>query len=94
MQLPTAHMTPQPTHSGYVSSQGACGNAYSRMKTGLPPKDGDDDLIEYYYVVLHYGTATGKSRRPRNREEKQEWNQCIERLKERYGQDQVPTLWL
>jgi hypothetical protein len=26
----------------------AAGNAYSRSKTGLEPKEGDEDLIDYY----------------------------------------------
>tara|TARA_B110000046_G_scaffold163729_1_gene178850 strand:- start:7 stop:231 length:225 start_codon:yes stop_codon:yes gene_type:complete len=36
----------------------AADNARSRDKTGLPPLDGDDDLIEYYYFVLHPNTTT------------------------------------
>ena len=51
-----------------------------------------EDLVEYYYVVMHYSTASGKSRRPRTRQEKQEWAECVERLRKRFGE--IPVLWL
>jgi hypothetical protein len=58
-------------------------NAYSREKTGLPPLDGDEDLVDFYYCYLHPQTASGKERRLQlGRKFK---NDIIPRLGERFG---------
>ena len=41
----------------------AAGNAYSRSKTGLEPKEGDEDLIDYYYLVLNPNCNTARDLR-------------------------------
>ena len=41
----------------------AAENARSREKTGLPPLEGDEDLVDYYYIIMHPHTAQGKDRR-------------------------------
>ena len=74
-------------------AQGAAINAYSRFKCGQPEHDGDEDLVEYFYVVMHHNTASGKSRRPRRPDEKEEWAECVNRLRSRYG-DTIPVLWM
>jgi hypothetical protein len=58
-------------------------NAYSREKTGLDPKDGDEDLVDFYYCYLHPQTRSGKERRMQlGRKFK---NEIIPRLIERFG---------
>lgn len=64
--------------------QGAAENARSRMKTGLPAKDGDEDLIDYYYMVMHPNTAEGKDRR-REKLKGDDWSSSHERLVGRFG---------
>ena len=41
----------------------AADNARSRMKTGLPEKDNDEDLIAYYYITMHHSTQSGFEKR-------------------------------
>lgn len=53
------------------------------MKTGLPALDGDDDLVDYYYMVMHPNTATGKETR---KEKKKEWPEIRERLAAKFGE--------
>ena len=60
-------------------------NARSRSKTNLPPLDGDADLIEYYYIVMHCHTQSGFDYR--RSMGKSFWNETVPRLKERYGED-------
>jgi len=52
------------------------------MKTGLPALEGDDDLIDYYYMVMHPNCAQGKEMR---KEKKKEWPQIRERLAAKHG---------
>mmetsp|Transcript_12028 Transcript_12028/g.30309 ORF Transcript_12028/g.30309 Transcript_12028/m.30309 type:complete len:83 (+) Transcript_12028:44-292(+) len=71
--------------SGSVRDQieGFAENARSRRKTGLPEKEGDEDLIHYYYMIMHPNTAQGKAER---KEYKQEWPEMKERLAARFGE--------
>ncbi|KAL1526186.1 hypothetical protein AB1Y20_014914 [Prymnesium parvum] len=62
--------------------QGAASGARNRMKTGLPPLEGDDDLVDYYYIAMHPNCATGKQLR---KEKKREWPEIKARLAERFG---------
>lgn len=39
--------------------QGAAENARSREKTGLKAHEGDEDLVDYYYLVMHPNTQHG-----------------------------------
>ena len=41
------------------SIQEAAENARSREKTGLKAHEGDEDLIDYYYLVMHPNTQHG-----------------------------------
>ena len=67
-----------------VRGQTAADNARSRMKTNLEAKPGDDDLIEYYYIVLHPFTQSGFEYRRTS--SKKFWTQSVVRLKERFGE--------
>ncbi|KAL1514444.1 hypothetical protein AB1Y20_003543 [Prymnesium parvum] len=62
--------------------EGACENARSRMKTGLPALEGDDDLVDYYYMSMNRNSASGKEMR---RQKKAEWPAIKKRLAEKYG---------
>ena len=73
-----------PHPSPLARTQGDCDNARSRWKTGLPAQDGDDDLILWYYCVLHPMTASGKEKRKEMRNT-DEWKECKERLSAKYG---------
>ena len=64
-------------------AQGAADNARSRMKTGLPAKEMDEDLIDYYYIAMHPNTATGKERK---KEKKAEWPEIKARLAVKFGE--------
>ena len=55
------------------------------MKTGLPAKDMDDELIDYYYIVMHPNTAEGKERR-REKLKGEEWAASHQKLVARFGQ--------
>ena len=70
-------------------SQFAADNARSRDKTGLPPKDGDDDLIDYYYFVLHPNTTTTFEMR-RNGGRKIFRKESVPRLRSRFGEHICP----
>ena len=70
-------------HFGGRAAQGAAINARSRMKTGLPAKEGDDDLVDWYYIAMNPNTATGKEMK---KEKKHEWPDVKKRLAERYGE--------
>ena len=62
----------------------AADNARSREKTGLPPLEGDEDLVDYYYIIMHPHTAQGKDRRESsNRIFKEE---AVPRLMARFGE--------
>ena len=39
--------------------QGAAENARSREKTGLKAQEGDEDLVDYYYLTMHPNTQHG-----------------------------------
>ena len=43
--------------------QGAAENARSREKTGLKAQEGDEDLVDYYYLVMHPNTESGREMR-------------------------------
>ena len=65
--------------------QTAADNARSRMKTNLEAKEGDEDLIEYYYIVLHPFTHSGFDyRRSVGRKF---WRETVPRLKARFGEN-------
>ena len=53
------------------------------MKTGLPAKDGDDDLITYYYLALHPMTQTGREKKMDIK--KKERREVLARLEARFG---------
>ena len=72
----------------HVQSQ--ADNARSRMKTGLEAKEGDEELIQYYYIVMHPFTMTGFEYR-RN-EGAQFWKESVPKLKARFGEDRCPGL--
>ena len=55
------------------------------MKTNLEAKPGDEDLIEYYYIVLHPNTQTGFDYRRSCG--KKFWKETAGRLKERWGEN-------
>ena len=62
----------------------AAENARAREKTGLEPLDGDEDLVDYYYIIMHPQTAQGKDRRESsNVTFKQE---AVPRLMARFGE--------
>ena len=71
--------------------QTAADNARSRMKTNLEAKEGDEDLIEYYYIVLHPQTMTGFEYR--RSVGKKFWRETRTRLMERFG-DNCPGLYI
>ena len=59
-------------------------NARSREKTGLAAKDGDEDLIDYYHLVMHPNTtSTFERSRGYTKTFK---NEVVPRLKDRFGQ--------
>ena len=62
----------------------AADNARSRMKTNLEAKPGDEDLIEYYYIVLHPFTQSGFEYRRTCA--KKFWGETRWRLIERFGE--------
>jgi hypothetical protein len=43
-----------------LNLEGAAENARSRSKNSLPALPGDDDLVAYYYLVLHPNNATAR----------------------------------
>ena len=55
------------------------------MKTNLEAKEGDEDLIEYYYIVLHPFTQTGFDYRRSS--SKKFWAETVPRLKTRFGEN-------
>ena len=65
----------------------AAGNAYSRSKTGLEPKEGDEDLVDYYYLVLNPNTTTARDLR--GTDGKRFKNEALPRLKEKFGENYV-----
>jgi len=65
----------------------SAGNAYSRSKTGLESKDGDEDLVDYYYLVLNPNTTTARDLR--GTDGKRFKTEVLPRLKERFGENQV-----
>jgi len=65
----------------------AAGNAYSRSKTGVEPKEFDEDLVDYYYLVLNPNTTTARDLR--GTDAKRFKNEVLPRLKERFGADYV-----
>ena len=76
-------------HPHHVSTtpqfvQTAADNARSRMKTNLEAKPGDEDLIEYYYIVLHPNTQSGFDYR--RSVGKKFWKETAPRLKTRFGE--------
>ena len=71
-------------------AQTAADNARSRMKTNLPAKDGDEDLIEYYYIIQHPFTQSGFDYR--RSVGKKFWKETAPRLKARFGED-APGLY-
>ena len=61
------------------------------MKTNLAAKTGDEDLIEYYYIILHPFTQTGfEYRRSCKRKF---WRDTVPRLKERFGEE-IPGIYI
>ena len=62
--------------------QTAADNARSREKTGLEAKAGDEDLVDYYYIVMHPFTQSGFERRKYARQFRRE---AVPRLLERFG---------
>jgi len=65
----------------------AAGNAYSRNKTYLAALDGDDDLLDYFYIWMNPNTASAKSRRRElmeNEEGRAELRAIKERLEARF----------
>ena len=65
----------------------AAGNAYSRSKTGLEPKEGDEDLIDYYYLVLNPNCNTARDLR--GSDGKRFLSEVLPRLKARFGDENV-----
>ena len=65
----------------------AAGNAYSRSKTGLEPKEGDEDLIDYYYLVLNPNCNTARDLR--GSDGKRFLHEVLPRLKARFGDENV-----
>jgi hypothetical protein len=65
----------------------AAGNAYSRSKTGLEPKEGDEDLIDYYYLVLNPNCNTARDLR--GSDGKRFLHEVLPRLKTRFGDENV-----
>lgn len=61
------------------------------MKTNLPAKPGDEDLIEYYYIVLHPFTQSGFDYR--RTVGKKFWRETVPKLKERFGEN-APGLYV
>ena len=57
------------------------------MKTGLPAKDGDDDLVAYYYLALHPMTQSGREKKMDIK--KAERRQIFKRLEARFGEGMV-----
>ena len=57
----------------------------------LEAKEGDEDLIEYYYIVLHPQTMTGFEYR--RSVGKKFWRETRTRLMERFG-DNCPGLYI
>merc|ERR1712060_599663 len=54
---------PRPLLHRLMKIEDAAGNAYSRHKTGLRELEGDEDLLDYFYIWMNPNTATAKSRR-------------------------------
>ena len=65
----------------------AAGNAYSRSKTGLAPKEGDEDLVDYYYLVLNPNCTTARDLR--QTDAKRFRTEALPRLKSRFGENGV-----
>ena len=67
-------------------------NARSRDKTGLPAWEGDEDLIDYYYCVMHPQTESGRERR--RTDAKRVRKEVIPRLLGIYGHIPLPDKYL
>ena len=57
------------------------------MKTGLPALEGDDDLVDYYYIVMYPNTISGAQYRT---DKKEEWPETMKRLADRFGFEWPP----
>ena len=64
--------------------QGAAENARSREKTGLKAHEGDEDLVDYYYLVMHPNTQHGLDLR--RSDGKRFRLEACPKLKERFSQ--------
>lgn len=58
----------------------------------MPAHDGDDDLVDYYYMVMHPNTAEGKERR-REKLKSEEWAKAHERLVAIFGPEVHDGKW-
>ena len=52
----------------HVTVEEAAENARARFKRGEDDREGDDDLVNYYYTVMQYRSAEGRKRKPKSRE--------------------------
>jgi len=73
--------------------EGAADNARSRMKTNLEAKPGDEELIEYYYIVMHPFTMTGFEYRRNYGKSFWKGGGSADKLRDRFGETQCPGLY-
>ena len=52
--------------SSNFTVEDAAESARSRFKCGVDEQWGDDDLVSYYYTVMHHRSAEGRTRKPRS----------------------------
>ena len=69
----------------------AAENARSREKTGLPALEGDEDLVLYYYLVMHGHTSTGQSYR--DTDSKRFRLEVLPKLVEQFGEQTQYPYW-
>ena len=62
-----------------LTIEDAAENARARMKRGEDDKEGDEDLITYYYTVMQYRSREGRQRKPRTTEVRRSdgWGLCL-----------------
>ena len=71
--------------------EGAAENARSREKTGLKAIEGDEDLVDYYYLCMHPNTQHGLDLR--KTDAKRFRTEVMPNLKERFPETALYPHW-